>query len=157
MPVLTKNQRPGPTVFRDKARDILVEWSGKGDPQGSDHQYIPEELLEHPQFLKALRQGIVTVEDDSPEVQQAIAKSNQKFASREAEAAASVAETIDREVDKDMVFDAEGNLLVKGELPEELKTQYVLVHTDEVDADGEPVTKWVKVAVDTNPLPSQQQ
>jgi len=177
MPVLTKNQQPGPTVFRDKARDILVEWERSGDEMGGDYQHIPNELLENPQFLKAVKQGLVTIEDASDEIDAALAKSGTKFAVREAAAREQVAASLSEEENKDLVAEPcigpgskSGSCDVavpvkvqeRGSVPPlcsthaSLRSQFVLTHTDDLNADGEPVTKWVRVAIDRDPLPSQQ-
>lgn len=86
-PVMCRNMQAGPTVIAaDGKRSFEVIFAGAGDPDGEDVQPIPEELLRTPQFAKAIRQGVFTVEEggDNPYVQNALARQGDAFRRRSA-------------------------------------------------------------------------
>lgn len=67
MPVLVKNCEPGPTVFSDAANDVFVQWEGDGDPEGRDVQEVSDAIMKHPNFARAVRNGVfqlLNVDDD---------------------------------------------------------------------------------------------
>lgn len=68
MTMLVKNNQGGPTVFADIPNNISIEWQGAGDKSGNDVQYVPDSLAENVNFIKALRLGLLSVEDSSPEI-----------------------------------------------------------------------------------------
>lgn len=74
MPTLVRNVETGPTVFSDLGEGINIEWAGAGDPGGGDVQHVPDEVVtKNVQFLKAIQNGILRVEEASPEVQEKLA------------------------------------------------------------------------------------
>jgi len=63
--VAARNMMPGPTVLSlDLNGRLSVEWMGAKDPDGNDVKYVPEEIVKSVQFKRALRLGILQVEED---------------------------------------------------------------------------------------------
>lgn len=169
--VMTRNNQAGPTVFRDKAKDILVEYQGKGDPAGNDIQEVPESVLNHPQFSKALKRGIITVLNDAQgaEADDAIARQQEAFAAAEEAVQETISESIARETDRDLLAhgcvgpNSKGQgpcnqpvpvpVQEQGERPPlcpqhtHLSSEFVLYHTEELDDDGKSVTRWVRATL----------
>ena len=63
MPVSVRNLVRTLTVFSDIPTKTAVEWGPAGDPSGNDIQQVPDALLEHPRFLKAVGIGIFEIID----------------------------------------------------------------------------------------------
>lgn len=71
-PVMTRNRKPGPTHFQDDVTGRKIDWKGAGDPNGGDYTHVPAEVLENPDFMRAVRKGVIEVLDDSEEVKDII-------------------------------------------------------------------------------------
>lgn len=67
MPVtMVRNTQPGPTVISSDPKGThFVEWAGLGDPSGGDIQPVAQEIIDTPQFAKALRKGIFEIVDET--------------------------------------------------------------------------------------------
>jgi len=84
MPVLVQNTQAGPAVLSDGTNKLALEWQGKGDPSGGDVQYVPDDVVDMVQFVKAVRQGIFVVVEASDEVKAKLDIQSQQFAKRQA-------------------------------------------------------------------------
>lgn len=69
MPVLVQNLEPGPTVFTDLPKNLIIEWQGAGDKFGDDVQQVPDDIVDNMNFAKAVRSGIFEIVQASDEVQ----------------------------------------------------------------------------------------
>lgn len=177
-PVMTRNARPGVTVFRDK--DDTIEWEALGDNMGRDYQPIPRHMLDNPRFMRIVRQGVIVIEDESPEVEQAMARQAEIFAKREAESEANIDRQLDNTGTKDLIAEecvgpnpkGAGTCATmvpvkqehRGQQPplcathQHLVTEFVLTHdVDDLDDNDRPKAKWTRTTISREALPSQAQ
>lgn len=104
--VMCRNMMGGPTVIAsDPKQTHEVTFAGKDDPQGEDVQPIPDELLRSPAFVKAIRQGILKVEqgEENPIIQAAMARQTTAFRDRIAADELAARETLESPAGNDMV------------------------------------------------------
>lgn len=171
--VMSRNTRPGPTVFVDPQTKTTIEWGGKDDPDGRDIQPVPSDLLEHPKFLSVVHQGVIVIEeDDDPDVKAKMERQSGLFDRREKARASDAASVMEAEdSSKDIVFqEREGGKQheVFEEVPNEQaprtrqpsaeetpEPMQVYSETGEVDEDGRPIQEPVDVTFG-DPLPDQQ-
>lgn len=84
MPVAVRNNLQTITTFNDQAQKLSVSWGQKGDRDGQDVQWVPEAILEHPKFLRAVALGILEVESDQTEIAAAVAAQAARYRSERA-------------------------------------------------------------------------
>ena len=104
--VMCRNMMAGPTVIAsDPKQTHQVIFQGRDHPDGEDVQPIPAELLRTPQFVKALRQGILSVVsgEDNPVVQAALSKQSDAFHKRIAADELKAREVLDAPSEDDMI------------------------------------------------------
>lgn len=176
--VLTRNQQTGPTVFVEKAMNLVIEWGPRNDPAGEDYQSIPRDLLNHPRFSKVVRQGIVTLENESDDSTAAFEAQSQSFANRQAKDRDTIDRSMDDAPNRDYItepcigpatrgdgqcgMDVPVQQQEKGNVPplcathRSMQSQYVMVQGDDLDEDGKPVVGWVRSSLDRTALPSQE-
>lgn len=69
MPVAVRNLKRSHVVFSDIPSNTAIEWKPAGDLDGEDIQSVPQLVLEHPRFLRAVGIGIFELLDsESPEL-----------------------------------------------------------------------------------------
>ena len=61
-PVLVRNTKLGPTVFKDGNDGAEVVWQGANDPMGEDVQPVPVAFLSNSQFLSSLNRETFVIE-----------------------------------------------------------------------------------------------
>lgn len=168
MPVLVRNNEPGPTVLTvDK--DNAFEWKGKGDPNGEDLQHLPDSVAENVNFMKAVNRGIFTIEEASEDTKALLEKQGSSFRERmEAQRQASAA-SLDQEANNDLVqVDCIGPsargigqcgapAMVKDKKRDEkpplcsahegLAHEFVVTDTDTLDDDGKTKKTWQRMTV----------
>lgn len=104
--VVARNLVDGITVLASDVKGShSVEWGAKGDPNGDDIQFIPNEVLESVAFRRAVARGVVAiVEDESdPDVTEALTRQVEAFRRRQDGAREDVEATIDRPTSRDTV------------------------------------------------------
>lgn len=62
MALLVRNPNKGPAVF-EHDKDNTFVWEPAGDHGGGDVQQLPDELRENPRFIRAIKAGVLTLED----------------------------------------------------------------------------------------------
>jgi hypothetical protein len=105
-PVYVQNNQPGPTVLAtDPKGTVVVEWAGKDDPTGNDIQPIPEEMLNHPAFTKALSRGILSLMEDmsDPSIVEALQRQTDSWNARTQRAAVAATSAIDHVASNDFI------------------------------------------------------
>lgn len=100
MPVLVRNTEEGPSVFSDPAKNIAIEWQGKGDPSGEDVQHVPDEVIDNVNFLKALQRGIFVVEEATPDMQERLQKQVDAYQRRRSVSEEKGEAAIDRQAER---------------------------------------------------------
>lgn len=103
MPVLVKNNVAGPTVFSDPVSHVQIEWAASGDPEGNDFQYVPDDLVNNVNFMKAVTRGIYAIEDAPEGVHEAILRQGEAYRHRQEAAKAAAAAVIDQRADDDLI------------------------------------------------------
>lgn len=103
MPVLVRNRQSGPTVFTDPVSKAHVEWQGAGDPSGNDVQYVPDAFVDNIDFMKAVNRGILSVEEASDEIKQALAKQVSAFQARQTAAEVATKESLEAVQDNEIL------------------------------------------------------
>lgn len=104
--VVARNLMDGVTVLASDVKGShSVEWAAKGDPNGDDIQFIPNEVLESVAFRRAVSREIVEIiEDESdPDVVDALHRQVAAFKRRQEGAKEDVELTIDKPTDRDSV------------------------------------------------------
>lgn len=104
--VTCRNAMDGPTVIAvDAKRNYEIIFAGKDDPQGEDVQVIPEILVRTPQFARAIRQGVLIVEEgeDHPVVQKALTRQSDAFRKKMAADNLAAREVLDSPSDNDLL------------------------------------------------------
>lgn len=104
MPVtMVRNTLPGLFVLSSDPKGThYVEWQAAGDPQGGDVQPAPEEIVNTPQFLRAVQRQILIVEENAsdPAIVEALKKQVDSWKERSAANGAADVEVIDKKVDE---------------------------------------------------------
>lgn len=99
--VVARNMMPGPTVLSlDLNGRTSVEWMGKGDPQGRDVQYVPDEIVRSPRFRVCCERGILQVEEDPSAL---IDKQVQAWKKRMDDDQNTALEVVDHKPDRDLI------------------------------------------------------
>jgi hypothetical protein len=102
MPMLVRNAEPNATVFAKTGISIL--WGPAGDPAGNDLQRVPDALKDDVDFIASVERGTLVVEDASdPAVLESIAQQSATFRAHRERAATTIATTLDRRQDRDLV------------------------------------------------------
>ena len=104
--VMCRNMMDGAThIASDPRQTHSVIFAGSGDPNGEDVQPIPEELLRTPQFVRELRQGVLSVVqgEDNPIVQAALQKQSDSFRARMKADELKAREVLDAPAQDDMI------------------------------------------------------
>lgn len=104
--IMVQNMMEGLTVIAaDAKRNYEIIFQGRDDPNGEDIQEIPEGLLNTPQFLRALRQGIFEVKEgaDHPAVVKALARQSDAFKRRMQADTLAAREVLDAPSDNDLL------------------------------------------------------
>lgn len=175
MPVAVRNSEGGPTVFSIPETNLQIEWQGKGDPNGGDVQYVPDDLLKNVQFDRMVRRGLFTVLA-ADEAESSMDAQADAYRARTEAATAAAISSIDHQVNNDLVQapcigpanrgtgecgepvpvrDKDIRLNEKPVLCSRhvgLAPQYARVETSEMVEVGDtlvPVTKWVRTIVTT--------
>lgn len=103
--VYARNLQNGVTVMSSDPRSTqFVQWEANGDPSGGDIQAVSEELANTPAFLKALRQGILSLqmaEDNA--LDEMLNKQTEAWNSRQDANNQDIRATIENTVNNDMV------------------------------------------------------
>ena len=105
-PVYVQNNMPGPTTMSsDPKGTLVVDWAGKGDPTGNDIQPIPAEMLNLPQFTRALQRKVLSLVEDmsDPAMVEALQKQSDSWAARTSAAAASAVSSIEHVASNDFI------------------------------------------------------
>ena len=105
-PVVCRNKMSGPTVIASDQRSTHeVIFGGAGDPEGKDVQYIPQEILQTPQFAAALAKGILEVVsgEDNEQVKAALQNQTDAFWNRAAKDNADALATLEAPADNDLI------------------------------------------------------
>jgi hypothetical protein len=105
-PVLCRNRMSGPTVIASDPKSTHeVIFGGANSPDGSDVQPIPEELLRTPQFAKALKLGVLAVEEgeDNAFVANALKAQSDAFWKRNEAEKLTAMESLETPRDDDLV------------------------------------------------------
>lgn len=72
MPVMVRNQMPGPTVLTlSEHPAVILETAG--DPMGGDLQRVPDAAAEDVNFLRAIDAGMITIESAPEAIREALA------------------------------------------------------------------------------------
>lgn len=105
--VALRNKKDGVTVLTPVFNDpkTYLEFQAAGDFGGNDVQYISEELAASPACVKAIMHGVLELEDDimNPDVAQSFQQQMQVATKQREQAAAQVAQSIDRPENRDLV------------------------------------------------------
>lgn len=102
VPVLVRNLEKGPSVFTDAETKQAIEWGAYGDPKGEDVQYVPEDLLTRPAFLKAIDKGIYEVVEASDDVKALLERQAAAWRHRQDVIDSQAAATIDPATDREL-------------------------------------------------------
>lgn len=105
-PVYVQNNQDGPTVLAtDPKGTIVVEWAGKGDLNGNDIQPIPEEMLNHVAFTRALSRNVLSLLEDQsdPEVVDALHKQQEAWLARTQRSAKVATDAIESATNNDLI------------------------------------------------------
>lgn len=161
MPVLVKNNTPGPAVYSDPEHNVLIEFGGANDPEGRDYQEIPEDIVRKPSFARAIRRGIYSIVDANEEEMERIlapqyAAADAAIAERE-QAIQGVLDASNVENDLieakclisgETIFVRAGDLKIKPPLAERFADRANEFERVEVpgalDAKGQPAVLWVR-------------
>lgn len=103
MPVLVKSNVAGPTVFSIPSKNIAIDWSASGDPDGNDYQYVPDEVVTDVNFMKAMNRGVFAVVEASDAVHEAIARQGEAYLRRQEIATQAAKDVIDQRADDDLI------------------------------------------------------
>lgn len=111
--VYARNAVNGVTIMSSDPRSTqFVQWEAAGDPNGGDIQPVPKELLETPAFVRAIRNGVLTMVDpdanlalDDPEssLNELLDKQRVAWQARQEAANEDIRATIETTENKDMV------------------------------------------------------
>lgn len=103
-PMMVRNNQAGPLVFSatGDSNDYL-EFAGAGDPNGGDVQAVPGELQNNVQFRRILTLGLVTVEDQMPDIKAALAGQRAEWESQQAKRNDSAIASLDQVSDNDIL------------------------------------------------------
>lgn len=103
--VYARNLQDGVTVMSsDPNSTQFVQWEANGDPSGGDIQPVSAELAESPPFLKALRQGILTLAvAEEGALDEVLGKQADAWNARQATAQDDIRATIETTTNNDMV------------------------------------------------------
>lgn len=104
MPLLVRNNQPGPTCFSDKMSGLELLWEGSGDPGGGDIQQVPDVLAENINFMRVVNRGVLIVEDGNPEVIAKLQLQSQSWADRQAAATEAAQATILERKEDDIII-----------------------------------------------------
>lgn len=103
MPVtMVRNTLPGLFVLSSDPKGThYVEWQAANDPQGNDVQPAPDEIVNTPQFLRAVQRGILVVEDDTndPAIVEALKKQVDSWKARSEANGSAATDVIDEKTD----------------------------------------------------------
>ena len=104
MPVtMVRNTLPGLFVLSSDPKGThYVEWAASKDPDGNDVQPAPEEIINTPQFLRAVQRGILVVEEDGndPDIVDALKRQVDSWKARSADNGSAETEALDKNVDQ---------------------------------------------------------
>jgi hypothetical protein len=104
--VVCRNMMPGPTtISSDQKSTVEVVFGGKDDPEGTDYQIMPEEIVRTPQFSKAISHGILEVSQgrEHPQVQTALQRQSDAFWRRSAAEETAARESLDAPQQNDLI------------------------------------------------------
>jgi hypothetical protein len=106
VPVLCRNRMDGPTVLASDPKSTHeVIWGGKGSPDGTDVQPVPEEVLRTPAFARAVALGVIEVVQgaDNDAVKAALQVQSDAFWKRASQDRDAALASIDTAPDNDMI------------------------------------------------------
>jgi hypothetical protein len=105
-PVVARNRMAGPTVIAsDNRQTHEVIFGGYEDPDGKDVQDIPGDLVRSPQFVRAIRNGILEIIEgiDDPGIQDALRRQTDAFWKRAETDRAEALAVLDQPADNDLI------------------------------------------------------
>lgn len=97
-----KNTDAGPVVFSDDQSGLQIEWQGTGDPSGDDIHYVPEDLLQNVNLMRAMQRGLL-VQVDEADAQAAAERGAQAWKESRHSVVTAAAEAMDAAPRDDMV------------------------------------------------------
>lgn len=104
MPLTVRNTAGNVAVFASAETGRTIIFKQAGDPMGGDIQRCPNAFAEDIDFLNALDQGILVVDQaDDPEIFERLQRSSTQYQDRQQQAALRQAEVLDRRQDRDLV------------------------------------------------------
>jgi hypothetical protein len=104
--VMARNLMDGPTVLSSDPKGTFeVRWEGKGDRNGGDIQYIPDEMLRIPAFARAIKLGVIEIAnpEDNPELLVTLNKQAEAFHRLQEKSQEDIRATIDNTKGREMV------------------------------------------------------
>jgi len=108
MPVAVRNLKNTVTTFNDPPSKVNLEWAPKEDKNGNDIQVVPDAVLEHPSFLRAVGIGIFEIVEDDDAIKESVAAQASRYASSQSKEQDALAGLIDRSQDgRDIVISEE--------------------------------------------------
>lgn len=96
MPVAVRNLKATVTTFNDPSAKITIEWGPLSDRLGNDVQVVPDIVLEHPSFLRAVGLGIFEVVEDDDAIKESVAKQAARYVTAQRTEQDALANLIDR-------------------------------------------------------------
>lgn len=103
--VYARNLQNGVTVMSSDPRSTqFVQWEAHGDPSGGDIQPVSEELAATPAFLKAVRQGVLSLDvHDGNALDEVLNRQADAWSTRQVAANEDIRATIETTENKDLV------------------------------------------------------
>lgn len=96
MPVSVRNLKTTVTTFNDPPTKINLEWAPMSDKNGGDIQVVPDAVLEHPSFLRAVGLGIFEIVDDDAAIRESVASQAAMYQNKQAKETDALTDLIDR-------------------------------------------------------------
>lgn len=96
MPVAVRNLKGTVTTFNDPPTKTALQWQPMGDREGQDIQVIPDAVLEHPSFLRAVGLGILEVVEDDEAIKSSVAAQAKRYVNSQREEVDALSALIDR-------------------------------------------------------------
>lgn len=96
MPVAVRNLKATITSFSDPSAKVAIEWGPVNDRLGADIQVVPDAVLEHPSFLRAIGIGVFEVVEDDDMLKASVAKQAARYATAQVAEKDALSALIDR-------------------------------------------------------------
>lgn len=96
MPVAVRNLKNTVTTFNDPSTKVNLEWGPTANSLGTDVQVIPDAVLDHPSFLRAVGLGIFEVVEDDDAIKDSVAKQAARYVTNQRSEEDSLTALIDR-------------------------------------------------------------